>query len=143
MATANNIVNHQTMRGTDPFGSGRYGASRDGGSRSHNGVDINVTSGEDITSPITGSIRRKKYPYSDDLSFEGCIIDGSGEWKGYEITIYYVKMILKAGDTVSLGTKLGAAQDLSTRYKGISNHVHVEVKKGDAIIDPSQIWLAN
>ena len=51
-----------SIRGSDSFGQGRFGASR--GVLLHTGVDYNVEAGGDIYSPIFGKIIRVAVPTS-------------------------------------------------------------------------------
>src|SRR5690606_19387199 len=53
----------------DHFGSGAYGASRDGGVRHHAGVDYVAEAGQAVKAPISGYVTRIGYAYADDLSF--------------------------------------------------------------------------
>ncbi len=43
-------------RGTDSWGSGVFGASRDGGARQHLGLDFIAVVGDDVCAPITGTV---------------------------------------------------------------------------------------
>jgi hypothetical protein len=134
------MVSDLSIRKYDKFGSGNFGASRDGGTRSHNGLDIETSHGEPVYSPISGKIKRKKYPYGDDLSYEGCIISGADEWEDYEVTIFYVKMELNANDIVLPGKRIGVAQDLTKRFEGITNHIHIEVIRNGILINPTSLF---
>lgn len=42
--------------------------------------------------------------------------------------VLYINPAVAEGDAVSAGDVLGAAQDLTGRYPGITNHVHVEMR---------------
>jgi hypothetical protein len=86
----------------DSGGSGAYLASRDGSERDHLGIDLKADSGT-----------------SDDGKF---------------VDLMYVKRDdgLADGQRVTAGqTSLGTAQDLSTIYKNIGNHIHVQIYRED------------
>src|SRR5262245_1710115 len=65
------------IRGSDNFGNGAYGASRDGGARAHQGVDLVARSGEAVFSPIPGTIIREAQPYPDDNRYRGLSFKGA------------------------------------------------------------------
>ncbi len=117
------------MRRQDKWGSGHFGASR--GSRSHGGIDLVADVGEKILSPVDGTITRVAYPYANDLSYTGAVIDAGG---GVEVRIYYIGGVEPGA--VKAGQEIGVAQDLRKRYSGITNHVHVEVRVDGAKVDP-------
>jgi murein DD-endopeptidase MepM/ murein hydrolase activator NlpD len=123
-------------RGRDRWGSGSFGASR--GGRSHKGVDFVVAPGESVLSPIDGVVVRQLYPYGDDLRFTGLEIHGSGDWAAYRVKLFYVRKVklgkVKAGDPV------GVAQDLEIKYRGMTNHIHVEVRRNGTVVDPSKLF---
>ncbi|MEW5925887.1 MAG: peptidoglycan DD-metalloendopeptidase family protein [Gemmatimonadota bacterium] len=128
------------VRGTDNHGSGKFGASRDGGKRSHNGLDFVALPGEKVLSPIEGLVVREARPYKTDPKYVGVVIDGTGDWKGYEVKMFYVKGI-KLG-RVRAGEVVGTAQDLGKKYPGITNHVHVEVRLHGLVVSPASLFEA-
>lgn len=130
------IVPSQRSRQSDRHGSGQYAASR--GGRRHQGVDIVVYTGQKIHSPIEGEVIREALPYADDLSYRGLVIRGSGDWSGYEVKIFYVEGL--ATGPVSPGTVIGYAQDLSRKYPGITNHVHVEVRRFGSVLPLTDLY---
>src|SRR4029079_5685517 len=48
----------QAMREHDGYGDGRFGASRDGGGREHEGVDYVADAGQEVRAPISGYVTR-------------------------------------------------------------------------------------
>ena len=116
------ITQSNKKRGCDVKGCGHFGASR--GDRKHNGLDIVTIAGEPIYAPVSGKVVRHSFPYSDDLKYTGLLLENSD----LKIHIWYFKPIVSAGTTVKAGDILGYAQDLTKKYKGITNHVHLEVK---------------
>ncbi len=134
---ASKIVEIQRSRVKDSKGSGQYHASR--GHRLHKGLDIQTKTGEKIYSPISAKIIRKSRPYKDDSRYSGLYLKGTGIWKGYEMKIFYLKPISTFGD-IRPGAIIGYAQDLTIKYPGITNHVHFQVKKNGAFINPFDLW---
>lgn len=138
MEIAESILTNMRSRVKDKYGSGQYGASRDKGERTHNGIDIITNVGEEIYSPFEGAIIRQAFPYKGDNSFEGVVLQGTGNWTGYEAKIFYVVGLLSGG--VSKGQHIAHAQDLTIKYPAITNHLHFEVKLNGTLIDPFDIW---
>lgn len=112
-------------RGHDEFGDGQFGARRDGGSRSHEGVDYVATAGQDVHAPISGYVTKIGYAYagSSDLKF----VEISNPALGYVARAFYVTPGVEVGQTVRLGETIGSVESLQRHYPGITNHVHLEV----------------
>jgi hypothetical protein len=136
MPIASEIIRNQRSRRTDRHGSGHFGARR--GNRLHQGLDIEARAGEDVHSPIDGDILREAQPYADDSTLRGLVIRGSGDWEGYEIKMFYVKGHFCGG--VTAGAIIGCVQDLTAKYPGITNHVHVEVRLNGKVMSPMEIF---
>ena len=115
------------IRSFDRWGQGRYGASRDGGSRIHKGSDFICIPGQSIVSPINGVVVRERIPYSDYVNgilFRGLQIKNSN----CMITMFYfepLREVLKMG--ISKGQKIGTAQDISIKYPGMIPHIHLQI----------------
>lgn len=110
-------------RETDSYGSGSYGASRDEGKRKHEGQDYVSIPGDPIFAPFDGEYERMAYPYGDDKRYTGMVF----LQYPYRITVFYVSPKVPTGK-VKAGDIVGFAQDLSPKYKGITNHIHVEIE---------------
>lgn len=121
---------------SDRRGDGHFGSSRDGGSRLHSGVDYTAENGQDIVAVTSGTITKIGYTYSDDLSFRYVEIQTND---GYAVREYYVSPGdgIAVGVTIDVGQNIGTAQDLTGRYPGITNHVHVEVRHDGQLVNPS------
>jgi len=91
-----------------------------------------------IFSPIDGTVVREAIPYPKDPTLRGVVIKGSGEWAGYEIKIFYAEGLLSGG--VTAGQHIAFAQNLGRKYPGITNHVHVEVRRSGAVVSPQEIF---
>ncbi len=130
-----NPVQNGRIRNQDSWGSGAFGAPR--GSRKHNGLDISATHGEKIYSPINGKVIRKSFPYATDLKYTGVVIEGQGVHLGISIKIFYMNPLPSIiGTHIQAGEYIGAAQNLTTKYPKITNHIHLEVKKNGSVLDP-------
>jgi len=141
-ATANKafafITANMKFRGSDAFGSGAFAASRSGGTRGHNGVDVVTTVGQAILSPITGQVTRIAYPYSDDKRYTGLEIVNSD----YKVKLFYVSPTVVIGTPVKAGQKIAIAQNIAAKYgTGMINHVHIEAydKKGN-LLNPTNLF---
>lgn len=135
MALAHRITAGISRR-TDGFGSGQYGAPR--GSGTHHGLDVVARAGEDVMSPIDGVVVREALPYANDPSYRGILIRGTGEWSGIEVKMFYV--IGRKSGQVAAGEVVGTAQDISMKYPGITNHVHLEVRQDGIEVPPFTIF---
>lgn len=116
-------------RGHDDFGDGEFGARRDGGSRSHEGVDYTAIAGQNVHAPISGYVTKIGYAYAGcaDLKF----VEITNPALGYVARAFYVSPDVEVGQTVRLGQPIGAAESLQGRYRGITDHVHLEVMEPD------------
>jgi hypothetical protein len=128
------VLPHMRSRGHDRYGSGQPGASRDHGSRSHKGLDVLASPGQEVYSPITGNVIREAFPYRDDHTLRGILIRGTGEFSGYEAKLFYVNGLFSGA--IVAGGLIGHAMNLSMRYPGISNHIHLEVTLNGVWVDP-------
>jgi len=117
---------HGAVRGRDAFGSGHFGASRDGGKREHEGVDYVVAPGGPVHSPIAGEVARLGYAYRGEGGYR--VVEIVNSETKIKARILYVAPSVEVGDVVAAGQEIGIAQDLNARYPGITNHVHVELR---------------
>jgi len=125
------------LRGTDPGGSGHFGASR--GRRLHMGVDFAAAPDSVLLSPVTGKVTKHGYPYSDDLSYRYIQIVDKNGWRH---RFFYVDPIPVLDSTVEVGDEIGKVQDISTRYpvpKGMKCHIHYEIiDKNGNYVEPGK-----
>lgn len=135
------ILPKQQIR-MDDLGEGHFGASRH--RRSHAGVDLVVSKGDTIFAPIDGVITRKVYPYGAKKSWRGCELTGVQQYSGYKIKVFYIKPIKNVGNLVKAGEPIGVAQSISTKYSHhMIDHIHIEVRKYNHLIDPVNIFQVN
>lgn len=119
------------FRGVDSFGSGGFGAQRDGGTRKHLGQDYIALPGDTAKSPIEGRVSHVGRAYAD-ADYGSVRIVG----KEVEFRILYINPSVAVGETVKEGEEIGTVQDIAARYIGITPHVHVEVRMP---VDPE--WI--
>ena len=125
------------MRERDAFGSGEFGASRAGGSRTHMGVDYAAHEGDIIFPVKDGKVSKIGYPYSDDLSFRYVQITdlSNNKWR-----YFYIFPDVQMGEVIDIITPLGMLQTLQERYPGITDHVHLEVIANSGVkVDPASL----
>lgn len=118
---------YRGTRGTDAYGSGTFLASRDGGSRSHIGRDYVAQPGDEAVFPIDGVVERIGLAYPDDSALRSIHIRGTGEHSGVLVKLLYANCDHAVGTKGAAGDRLGTAQDVATRYPGITGHLHLEV----------------
>jgi murein DD-endopeptidase MepM/ murein hydrolase activator NlpD len=125
-------------RGHDEFGEGQFGARRDGGSRSHEGVDYVAVAGQDVKAPISGYVTKIGFAYagSPDLKF----VEITNPALGYVSRAFYVSPDVEVGEAVRLGQAIGTVESLQGHYPGITDHVHLEVMQpGGRRIDAAEL----
>jgi murein DD-endopeptidase MepM/ murein hydrolase activator NlpD len=119
------------VRGSDPQGSGAFGASRGGGVRKHNGVDFVGTPGEPVLAILAGVVTKLGYPYRNDLSFRYVEVRREN---GDCLRYHYVEPSVAVGQEVQNGDVLGVLQRLP--YEGITQHCHFETIVAGVYVDP-------
>ena len=132
------------------LGDGRFGTSRDGGTRTHEGVDLEAAPGTAVRSPIDGTIVHVGDPYKPTHPLHGQFNTiHIREANGDLFKLFYVaptdasgKPLIKPGDRVKVGDPIGTMQDRAAANPGMTNHVHVEVLPpgSKTPVDPAP-WL--
>ncbi|MBF0167289.1 MAG: M23 family metallopeptidase [Alphaproteobacteria bacterium] len=131
----------------DGLGDGHFEARRkgkDGKVYYHQGVDIEAKPGTEVKSPVDGTVTSsklyKKGEYNDEFTYVW-VEDGTGTKYGFG----YVtpkgtdgKPVVKNGDKVKSGDKIGTVQDRARYDKGMKNHIHVEMKKDNHNVNPTK-----
>lgn len=128
-------------RGHDDFGHGQFGARRDGGSRSHEGVDYTAVVGQNVQAPISGYVTKIGYAYAGapDLKF----VEITNPALGYVARAFYISPGVEVGQTVRLGQAIGRVESLQNHYPGITDHVHLEVMEpGGDRVNAAQLIVA-
>lgn len=113
----------------DEAGSGGFGAPR--GNRFHDGIDWLCVPGDDVQAPCDCRIMRIIYPYGDDLSYRGAVLEGKLSGKVFVIMFYVDVKDEMVGKILKQGDVIGKAQDVTARYpnQGMKPHVHMSVYK--------------
>lgn len=114
----------------DTYGLGAFGASRDGGSRKHEGVDYQAEAGQVVAAPISGYVTKIGAAYAGDSDLK--FVEITNDAIGYTARAFYVDPTVEVGDTVRLGQQIGTAHSLQSKYPGgMTDHVHLEVFDAD------------
>jgi peptidoglycan LD-endopeptidase LytH len=130
----------EAPRGHDAFGDGFFHARRDGGSRPHEGVDYDARPGQPVAAPISGYVSHIGYAYPGDARYKYVEIENPA--LHLEARVFYVDPQVEVGDSVALGRPIGAAHSLQARYRGITDHVHLELTEHARKIDAQTMILA-
>lgn len=126
------------MRGSDRHGSGKFRAPRTNVYGFHRGVDYVATSGQSVVAVTAGEVTKIGFPYKANNKITYVEITSP---LGYVVREFYVDPLtsIRVGSNVVTGQPIGTHQSLSARYPGITEHVHVEIMLGGALIDPTTV----
>jgi murein DD-endopeptidase MepM/ murein hydrolase activator NlpD len=138
---------HKPTIRVDSVGDGNYGASRKRKVKGkvvkyrHKGVDFITTVDDYIKSPISGTITRHGRAYRIDNAKEklrSIWIQGTGKFSNVKVKILYCTLrdLFKVGDHICQGDIFALAQDNAQRYKGMTNHMHIEIRINGILVDP-------
>ena len=124
-------------RVADAQGQGHYGAPR--GDRTHVGIDYACWPDSQILAASAGTVSKVGYPYDPNDEKKGHLryVEVTSPL-GYKVRYFYIHPEVAVGDMVCTGDLIGTSQDLRPIYKGITPHVHVEVKQHGMFLDPSK-----
>lgn len=125
------------LRGEDAYGSGNFGAVRDGGHRVHDGADYVAAPNTIVYSPISGEVTKLGYAYAKNTALR--FVEVTNSVSSLVSRVLYVDPSVQIGDTLKAGDPIGVAEDLSKRYRGITNHVHVQIAVGRNWLDPASL----
>jgi murein DD-endopeptidase MepM/ murein hydrolase activator NlpD len=124
------------LRGTDKYGSGAFGAPREG--REHNGLDIAFVPGTGIFSLRLGRVTKIGFPHSIEDTKKGHLrYVQVTDTNGYDARYFYLNPCVKVGEVAESWRVIGTTQNLQGIYPGIVDHIHFEVKKNGQFIDPN------
>lgn len=116
----------KAARTTDAYGHGYFGASRDGGTREHEGVDWIAEAGQAVVAPISGFVTKIGFAYASapELKF----VEITNPALGYVARVFYVDPSVEVGEALHLGERIGRAHSLQAKYPGgMTDHVHMEL----------------
>ena len=118
-------------RGTDAWGDGAYHSSRsrNGKEYLHDGFDRWVLPGGYINSPCVGEVTHLGWVYSDDPFWRYVEVT---DLAGLRHQVHYLDPLCVKGDTVTILTAIGIAQDISTHYhhprlSPMKPHLHYKI----------------
>ena len=116
----------QEPRTHDAYGGGAFGASRDGGSRRHEGVDFVADAGQRVMAPVSGYVTKIGYAYAGDRNLK--FVEITTPALKIAARVFYVNPKVEVGETVAVGHPIGTARSLQRKYPGgMTDHVHLEV----------------
>jgi len=93
----------------------------------HNGVDFIAIPGQIVIMPISGLIAREARPYSHS-NYSGVLIRNNH----IEVMMFYLELLPSIiGKWLEERDPVGTAQDISKKYPGITNHIHLSIKQID------------
>ena len=125
------------LRGCDDFGCGEFGAGRDAGGRRHEGSDFDAAAGQTISAPISGFVSKIGFAYPGDQRYH--YIQITNPALHYQARVFYVDPQVREGQAVHIGQAIGHDHSLEPRYRGITNHVHLEIERiGGRKLDPTR-----
>lgn len=129
------LLSVQRIR-VDAKGDGHFGTGRAG--HTHQGVDLVVTPGSVVTSPITGRVVRITHAYPNDANYLGVVLQG----EGLEVKVFYItpELYVAPGVPIGRGDAIGIAQNIAAKYgPPMIPHIHVEVRRtvGAQLLDPT------
>ncbi len=129
-------------RTEDAYGYGHFGASRDGGSRDHEGVDWKAEAGQAVVAPISGYVTKIGQAYAGDADLK--FVEITNPALGYVARVFYVNPAVEVGQALRLGESLGRAHSLQAKYPGgMTDHVHMELQGPDRTrLDSSTVLTA-
>lgn len=111
-------------------GPGSFGASRDGGERSHLGIDISEASWKNNSDPrvpvvaIRGGVVSSREYKGGHTYMSGCMIEQDD---GYTLRYLHMEPFVKPGQKVVAGQKIGRLYN-----NGDNTHLHLELYQGSA-----------
>lgn len=131
---------YRGLRGQDAWGSGAFGANRDGGKRRHIGQDYTALPKDDGVWPISGKLIHVSHAYAGSF-LHSLIIIGHAECEGWLARVDYVNPDYVVGDAAKIGEYLGEVEDVAAYWSAhqpgrapMTNHVHLEVWQA---VDPT------
>lgn len=127
----------------DAAGDGNFNAGR-GGTRRHDGMDFLCDPGQDLYMPIQeGYLLRRRYPYADDITWQGIHIVGRDRGAQIELVIFYC-MCEPSTQRRYIGERIGYCQNITKRYpdQGMLAHVHLQIERVDPVrfFTEGELW---
>lgn len=129
------VVGRADTRQIDDFGFGGFGSPRNGGSRTHKGLDFCGDPGAAVQFPLDAKITPASgWAYPDpSAKLRSVHLLGVAAYAGLKVKLLYVAPGLEDGMTGHAGDLLGTLQDVAayhgSRRSGLKmiNHTHFEL----------------
>lgn len=135
-----NFLKGLKIRECDPRGCGHFHAPR--GNRLHNGIDVALKFGDPVYAPFNGYIKRDGVPYSsNNMGYKLIEFIGTHKFKDYSALIMYIDRSAPLNKELKQGDLIGHAQDISTKYEGITIHYHIEIRDPQGILINPEIYI--
>ena len=138
------------LRGVDAYGDGAYGASRDGGTREHLGIDFVGTPGESVVCPCRATLTWVGYAYPDSKVYRSIHLRSLDEPDLLLTLLYVDPKDDKSGEEYMPGDAIGSLQNLQDRYPAdalhptpITPHTHVYAYWKAKLFDPTDLFFPN
>ena len=126
---------------SDSGGDGNFLSPREDG-RVHTGIDLKTNVGQDIFSPIDGVVKKTKAKTTSNLL--GLKIEGTGDYNGYKIFIFYLKPLVAEGTKVKAGDRIAQAVSLRPDYPAeVTDHIHYKVESNGLPLNPNRLQYTN
>ena len=128
------------VRQIDAAGDGSFGASRDGGTRKHLGLDMISHPGDNIIAPCECEVTRISVAYAN-TNLGSIHLKGWDTWGAYTFKLLYAQAEVTVGEILHRGEIIGVAQDVASYYAekgigGMTNHCHFEVHSANEAVNP-------
>jgi hypothetical protein len=128
------------VRQIDAAGDGTFGASRDGGTRKHLGLDLISHSGDNVLAPCMCEVTHIGLAYAGS-TLGSLHLKGWDDWGAYTFKLLYVQPEVTVGEILRVGEVIATTQDVAGYYagrgtKGMTGHVHFEVHTLEGAVNP-------
>ena len=128
----------------DPAGAGHFSASRDGGTRKHEALDLKAEPGSVVVAPIDGVLVKRGKVYGDNEELRYVDIRGTGKYRGMKARMLYVTADEWPPDGARVEggkTIVGSSQDVAAArgYPSMKPHVHLRIEWDNKRIDPAKL----
>lgn len=146
---ASPVLPFRGYRGLDAFGSGGYGAPRDGGARTHPGLDFIGLEGDTGIAIMDAIVSQVGIAYPG--STLGSIhLRGEGDFGGLEAQILYGAPLagVVPGLHVPQGAQISTVQNVAAYWEAkhpergkMTPHVHLRLKRNGVVVDPTPYMM--